>query len=173
MNLKDLNLIIKNKKILDKKLQFFAKKQAIKKFSADKAEVLGHIEKAEHNLNFIRDNINLGYSDWCITGCYYAVYHAALALIISRGYHSKSHDATLCLLIREYFNNGINQEDIFLINKFFLDYLDLVVYVQAKDKREEASYSTKYVFDKKMVQELRIKAISFINKCKLILNNLD
>lgn len=171
MNLKELNLIIKNKSLLRKRLEFFSKKRIIQRVPLDKAEVLGHIEKAEHNLNFVKDNLNLGYGDWCVTGCYYAVYHAALALILSKGIYSKNHDATLCLLIKEYFNKGINQEDIFLINEFFIDYLDLVVYVQAKDKREDATYSTKYKFDKESVEDLRIKAIAFVNKCKTILNS--
>jgi len=31
--------------------------------SPDKAEVFGHMEKARHNLEFVKDNLKLGYSD--------------------------------------------------------------------------------------------------------------
>lgn len=171
MNIRELNLIIENKPLLKKRLEFFSKKRIIQRVPLDKVEILGHIKKAEHNLNFVKDNLNLGYGDWCVTGCYYAVYHAALSLILAKGIYSKNHDATLCLLIKEYFNKGVDKEDIFLINRFFIDYLDLVVYVQAKNRREDATYSTRYKFDKKSVEDLRIKAILFVNKCKGILNN--
>jgi len=40
---------------------------------------------------------------------------------------------------------------------------------QAKNKREEATYSSKYKFDKKTVEELKLKAILFINKAKEII----
>ncbi len=109
--------------------------------------------------------------DWCITGCYYAVYHAALALLIQKGYTSKNHDATLCILIKKYLNQDINEKDIELINSFFLDYQDLLFYVQSKNKREEASYSTRKIFDKNTVEDLRIKAILFIDKAKEIIEN--
>ena len=109
-------------------------------------EIKGHITKSEHNLKFILDNMKLGYYDWCITGCYYAIYQIALALIRARQVYSKNHDATLCLLARDYYKEGITQQDIELINLFFLDYQDLLIYVHTKDKREEASYSSKNNF---------------------------
>ena len=58
-----------------------------------------------------------------------------------------------------------------MINKLFIDYNDLVFYVQSKNKREEATYSSKYVFDKQLVEELRVKAVLFVDKAKEILKN--
>jgi hypothetical protein len=48
----------------------------------------------------------------------------------------------------------------------------LLIYVHTKDKREEASYSSEYNFDKNKVEELRIKTIGFINKARGILDNI-
>lgn len=171
MRIKELNEIIKNNYLLNSKVEKYKKLRIIKKQKRDTNEIYGHIEKAEHNLEFIKDNLKLGYFDWCITGCYYAVYHMALSLILARGFSSKNHDATLSLLIKEYYKEGISEEDIELINKFFLDYQDLLFYIDSKRKRENATYSTTHKFDKKDVENLRLKTISFVNKTKGVLKN--
>lgn len=171
MNLFDLNRLIKDSALVNYKIENYIEKGILKKQPLDKSEIEGHIEKAKHNLDFVLDNMRMNHYDWCITGCYYAVYHAALALLIQKGYTSKNHDATLCILIKEYLNQDINEKDIELINSFFLDYQDLLFYVQSKNKREEASYSTRKIFDKNTVEDLRIKAILFIDKAKEIIEN--
>ncbi len=82
--------------------------------------------------------------------------------------------ARLCwsAVAKEYYKEGITKEDIELINIFFLDYQDLLTYVHTKDKREEASYSSRYNFDKDKVEELRLKTIDFINKARRILDSI-
>ena len=171
MDIKVLRRLITNPVLLDKRIKFYESKKVIQKVPLDMEEIKGHIFKSEHNLKFVLDNMKLGYYDWCITGCYYAIYQIALALIRAKQVYSKNHDATLCLLARDYYKEGITQQDIELINIFFLDYQDLLIYVHTKDKREEASYSSKYNFDKDKVEELRIKTIDFINKARGILDS--
>lgn len=172
MKIKVLRKLIANPTLLNKKIEFYESKKIIQKVPFDLEEIKGHIMKSEHNLKFVLDNLKLGYYDWCITGCYYAIYQIALALIRAKQVYSKSHDATLCLLARDYYKEGITREDIELINVFFLDYQDLLLYVHTKDKREEASYSSKYNFDKDKVEELRLKTIEFINKARGILDKV-
>jgi len=46
-----------------------------------------------------------------------------------------------------------------------------LIYVHTKDRREEASYSSKYNFNKDKVEELRLKTIDFINKARGILDS--
>lgn len=169
MKIDDLNRLIADSVLLNERIESGKKSKIIRKQQKDREEIRGHIEKAENNLKFVFDNLKLGHFDWCITGCYYAVYHIALALILSKEYSSKNHDATLCLLIKEYYKNGITKEDVELINNFFLNYQDLLFYIQSKNKREEATYSTRYKFDQNIVEELRLKAIDFIDKAKNIL----
>ena len=122
-----------------------------------------------HNLSFINYNIHKGFDDWVLTGCYYTIYHAALALLLAKEYKPKTHDATLCLLIKEYYKE-IDQEEIYLINNFFLEYNDIMFYVESKTKRREATYSTKFKFDKTEVTNILTKTIMFLNKTKRILN---
>lgn len=169
MKLRDLEKLMSGRDLLDRKISGYESERIIAKSGRDEFEMAGHVAKAERNLKFVKDNMGLGYFDWCITGCYYAAYHSALSLIISKGYSSKSHDATICLLIREFYRHGITHEDVMLINRFFLDYQDLVFYVQSKNRREKASYSSSLCFEKSEVEELRLKAILFVNKAKEIL----
>lgn len=166
----DLKLLINKKDFLNQKIEEFKKDKILKKQMPDKEEVKGHIEKAMHNLNFVKDNLRMGYKDWCVTGCYYASYHMVLALIMTKGYASKNHLATLCVLIKEFYQNGIEMEDIEMINNLFIDYQDLIFYVESKNKREEATYSSKKIYDEKMVETLRVKTVLFANKVKELIS---
>jgi uncharacterized protein (UPF0332 family) len=169
MDIKYLNKLLSNDSIVTEKIKKYLLEGTIRKAPANKDEINGHLLKADNNLKFVSDNITLGHFDWCITGCYYAAYHAALALSILKGYHTKSHDATLCILIKEYYRKGVSAEEIELLNRFFLDYQEILFYVQSKQKREDATYSTQIKFDKTLVNELRIRAALFIDKAKQII----
>ena len=169
MEVKELEEVIKDRSKLEEKIQNYLKWQTLTKINIEEEEIIGHFKKARNNLIFVRDNIPLGHIDWAIVGCYYAVYHATLALIMAKGYSSKNHDATLCLAIKEYYGKGIFDEDITLINYFFLTYQDLLFYLDAKEKRKDASYSSKFLFDSEEAEKFRQKAINYIAKVELIL----
>jgi len=168
MKTETLNKLIKNKELLEKFISKYQRDKYLFKETPDKNEIKGHLEKAEHNLRFITDNLKLKYLDWCITGCYYAVYHASLSLIGLKGWHSKHHNATLCILIKEYLNKEIEQKEIELINRFFLTYNDLLFYTESKTKRNLATYSTKTAFDEKSVKDLISQSRNFVNKAREI-----
>lgn len=168
----DLNVLLNEKDVLNLKIEEFAKKRILAKQNLDKDEIKGHVEKAEHNLEFVKDNLKLGYNDWCISGCYYASYQAVLALILTKGYTSKNHLATLCILIKEFYKKGIDKEDLEMINNLFIDYQDLIFYVESKNKREDATYSSKRFYEKNTVETLRMKAALFVDKVKEMINGL-
>ena len=128
-----------------------------------KEEIKGHFEKSEHNLLFL-ENISADFNDWKFVVCYYAAYHAALALVASKGFASKSHDATLCLLIKYFYESGLSKEDIEMFNKF--DVQDLLFYAESKYKRENAQYSTKINFETNDVNDMKLKTKLFVNKAK-------
>lgn len=169
MNLTELNKLIEDKDLLTERIYKFIEQKLIKRENKDENEIKGHIEKSEHNLKFVFDNLKLDYLDWCVTGCYYAIYHSALALILNKGFNSKNHDATICLLIKEYYPKEIDKELISMLNWLFLNYQDLLFYLHTKERRKDATYSSKYKFDKNEVEEVRLKTIAFVNKAKAIL----
>lgn len=170
MNEEQLKNILNKKEELDKKILNYLKQKTLVKQNVDIKEINGHIAKAEHNTKFVKDTLDDGYSDWAIVGCYYAAYHMALALILKKGYSSKNHDSTLCVLIKEYCNKGLSGSDIELLNKVYLDNEDILFYVKTKEEREKASYSSQIAFDKKNVEDLRSKTLLFVRKANEILS---
>ena len=171
MNEKQLKKLLDDPQIVDGKIELYIKRKVLVKQEFDEAEMRGHIEKAEHNSNFTQDTLKQDYTDWAIVGCYYASYHIALALLLRKGFASKNHDATLCILIKYYYRNGLSRDDIELINKIYLDNNDILFYVQSKQEREKASYSSQIAFDKKLVSDLRLKTLLFVNKGKEIMSS--
>jgi uncharacterized protein (UPF0332 family) len=171
MKTETLNRLIKNEKLLEKFILKYKKDKFLFKDKTDFNEMKGHLEKAEHNLRFITDTFKSKYLDWCITGCYYAVYHASLSLLNLKDWRSKHHNATLCILIKEYLNKEIGETEIKLINTFFLTYNDLLFYVESKSKRNLATYSTNIVFDENSVRKMIAISREYINKVRNIIKS--
>ena len=139
--------------------QEYARSWKIRKETETKELVGGHLEKADHNLKFTKAILGLKeFNDWAVVGAYYSIYQASLALCALKGYSTKDHNATLLVLIKEFYHNGLEKEDV-------------LHYAEAKSERKNAAYSTKIIFDKSEVEMLRIKAISFVNKAKEIIES--
>jgi uncharacterized protein (UPF0332 family) len=170
MNEEQLKDLLKQDKTMNEKISFYLKHKTLTEQTPNKQEINGHIEKAEHNLNFVQAVLDLKeFNDWVVVGCYYSIYHIALALILKKGYFSKNHDATLCILIKEYYKKDLTEEDIKLMNEAYIDNEDVLIYTQSKEEREKASYSTQIVFDKDKIEDLRQKALIFIRKAQGLL----
>ncbi|MBS3123329.1 HEPN domain-containing protein [Candidatus Woesearchaeota archaeon] len=168
MNEFHLKKILIHKEELDKKIETYEREEQISKVQEDKDEINGHLEKAEHNLKFVEHTSKTDFSDWVLVGCYYTLYHAALALLLNKGFFSKNHDATLCLLIRHYYKE-ISPEEIELINFSFLNQEDFLFYAESKNKREDASYTTKIKFEKAETNKIIINTRLLFNKAKTII----
>lgn len=164
----DLKKLLEEEEFLQQKIDSFFKEKILKKQPVEKEEILGHVFKAERNFQFVTSNTEMGFLDWAIAGCYYASYHAAVALIMTKGYSSKNHLATLCILIKEFYEKGLSQEEIIALSQL-LDYQDILFYVESKNKREDATYSTKTRFEKSTVEQLNLKAHLFFSKIKNLL----
>ena len=164
MNEFQLKRLLSSSEEVEKKIENYIRDETLVRQNVDDSEIQGHIEKAKHNLNFVGDILKQKYTDWALVGCYYACYHIALALIMKKGFSSKSHDATLTVIIKEYYKKEIDENDIALINQSFLTSHDIMFYVQSKTEREKASYSSKIVFDIKIVNEIMLKTRLFVNK---------
>lgn len=135
-------------KILNSKEELNKRIDNLKPYFSE-GEEQGHKEKAEHNLEFASET-KQKFSDWKVVGCYFTLYHMALALLAKKGYTSKSHDATLCLLIREY-RKVLTEEEIKQLNETFIDNTDILFYAHTKEKRKTASYSNERDFDTKKI----------------------
>ncbi len=161
---------LENEKRRDNDFLKYLKMKKIKKETELKELINGHIEKAEHNLKFVTSAIGLGeFNDWAIVSAYYSIYHASLALCALKGYSTKDHNATLLILIKEFYQKELNKDEIKLVNNSTLEKEHVLYYVEAKGQRNKASYSTNQLFDKAEAESLRSKAVSFVGKAKEII----
>jgi|SRR3989344_8603027 len=130
-----------------------------------------HMKKTDYNIGFINNLMDQNkFYDWTIIGSYYAIYHASLSLLAIKGYSSKNHLATLCALIHLYYTKKkLHKEDIELVSRSSIDKEEVSYFVDAKDKRETASYGVSEEFNKKEAVELSEKTILFVNKIRGIL----
>ena len=160
---------LENSKELEKSFNFYLDKEMIRLEKETSYLSKSHLKKAEYNfkfINFLEENES--FYDWIIIGCYYTIYHCALALITRKGYSSKNHLATLCTLIKFYYG-PLNREDINLVSRSSLEKEEVSYFVYAKEKRETASYGISEEFNKNEAIDLRKKTIQFLNKTREIL----
>lgn len=168
---------IKSREECKEAFDIFLVKGTIKEEDEKENLTKSHLKKTDHNLDFINNLLRQKkFYDWVIVGCYYSIYHASLALLSEKGYSSKNHLATLCALIHLYCNeqkeeneNALDKDDIELIAKSSLDKEEVTYFVEAKNKRETASYGVSEEFSKNEAEKLKVKTVLFVNKAKEIL----
>ncbi len=172
---------VKSKRLCKRWLNDYIKKGVLRKTRLSKEL---YLKKAKHNLDFanwVKEKHNNELSelfgeerfyDWVINAYYYAIYHAALALISAKGFASKSHNATLCAVIWFYYHQHkkLNEKDIELI-KESIDKEDIEIITKTKDLRERASYDVSASFELRLVEKAKNNTVSFINKVKKILES--
>src|SRR3989338_1937326 len=145
----------------------YLKSKKIKKESEIQELVQGHIDKADHNLKFVKSTLELKeFNDWAIVSAYYSIYHASLALCALKGYSTKDHLATLLILIKDFYQKELNEEEIEMVSRITIEKEEVLYYIEAKAERKKASYSTEIIFDGKEAEDIQKKAINFINRLK-------
>ena len=174
MNKEIWEVWIEDEKRRETDFQRYLKLKKIKKETEVQDLIRGHIDKANHNLKFVKLTIGLKeFNDWAIVSAYYSIYHAALALCALKKYSTKNHLATLLILIKEFYQRELNKEEIEVVGKTTIEKEEVLYYIEAKSKRTKASYSTQKIFDENEAENLRIKAINFVNKAKEIIDSFD
>ncbi len=163
---------LENEERRQKDFEKYLKSRKIKTETEIKELVEGHINKANHNLKFVKSTLELKeFNDWAIVSAYYSIYHASLALCALKGYSTKDHLATLLILIKDFYQKELDKEEIEMVQKTTIEKEEVLYYIEAKAERKKASYSTKILFDEKEAEILQKKAISFVNKVKEIIDS--
>ncbi len=160
-------LWIKKRKLLEKDFKNYLKKKTIREGATD-IEVKGHLSKAKRNLNFSRRVIDdlKDFYEWSIVSYYYSVYQAALAL---SGYKTKSHIATISILIKFFYPEHISEEDLKTVAKTIMAEEDIKEFVELKNYREDATYSISVEYERELAENLGENAIDFVNKVERII----
>ena len=159
------NYFLKIKKIKENKLKLFKK----------------HIDKSLSNLEFanfileehdysIKEKLpNKTFYDWCIVIYYYAIYHAASALVAKAGLETSSHLGTITAITLIFYHksNILQRDEVeFLIDKIFLNKEDIDLVMNSKELRENASYHPDALFELRQATELKTQAVEFIGKVR-------
>jgi len=130
-------------------------KKNLAKISVDKKLIEKEIVAAKSDLKDSEDVLKLEKYKMATISAYYSMFHAARALLYSKGYREKSH---FCL--RTAIKNLFIDSN--LLESSFLDDYDT-----AKDLRENADYKSD--FSKDGAGQLIVKAKRFLGKVKILL----
>ncbi len=131
----------------------FLEERRLIKISVDRKLVLKEIEGAISDLEEAKDSLSRRKFKWATIQGYYSMFHAARALVYSRGFREKSHYALLVAL-KELFKNQLELE--FIQN-----------FEEAMSLREEADYDL--VFSEEGATSIIKNAEKFLKKVKEIL----
>lgn len=122
-------------------------------------EIKLRIKKAERLLQDAKREFNVGLYERCCSTCYYAMFHAAKAIILSLGKDSKTHRGTIYLIWENREKLGLSEEMCSKLSRAF-------------DLREESDYGIFKEISQDVAEELLRDAEEFINKAKVVIDRL-
>jgi uncharacterized protein (UPF0332 family) len=132
----------------------FVEQRKLIKIGVDRKLVIKEVEAAVSDLEEAKDSLSRERLKWATIQGYYSMFHAARALVYSKGFREKSHYALLVAL-RELFKDELELE---LIQSF----------EDAMSLREEADYGL--VFSEEGATSVVNSAERFLNKVREILH---
>lgn len=125
-----------------------------------------HVAKAEHNLKVTFYLHQGGYTDWCSSTLFYAIYHCFLSLLAKFGYESRNQECTFAVILHliEEGKISLEKEDIEKVS--VLDISESRASSTATHLREEYQYGTKVSLQNKEYQQLLQLAKKILDKTK-------
>lgn len=129
------------------------KERKLLRIRADRELILKEIEGASYDLAKSRKSLEDNDAKWAIVKAYYAMFHAARALLFSRNLREKSHRALL-VAMRGLFGRSMKPD---LLNAF----------EEGMDLREEADYAM--IYSEESAVELIENAHEFLAEAKRLL----
>jgi len=93
------------------KFKRLLEERRLTRIKPDRKLTLKEIEGAESDLKIAQKSLRDGSFKWATIQGYYSVFHAARALLYSKGFREKSHYALL-IAIQELFSNELEQSQI-------------------------------------------------------------
>lgn len=152
-----------------RKLDWCLEKEArMRRIKPDKRLAAEHIEKAKHNLKAMQYNIKGGFDDWAVSQAYYAMYHALLAILFSKGFESKNHECTINAVEHLIKRKEVllEKEDIAAIRT-----TEQMTKKDAKSLREEFQYGTKTSANKILLEGMMADAKAIVEKTEMVLQD--
>ena len=161
---------LNDEEVLERDLNIYISRKKIRT-GTTRREVQGHLAKAKRNLRFSRKIIDemKDFYEWSITAQYYAIYQAALALCALKGYKTKSHIATMALIISHYYPKEVSKKDMEQMDQATMMKEDIKGFGELKQFREKASYSIAIEYEKELAEISAQKASEFVMKAERII----
>lgn len=118
-----------------------------------KAIISYRVQKATDSLREAEDNAKLGHWSLAASRLYYAAYHMASALLIDKGFVSRTHSGVIHLIGYEFVSKGfLTKEDGRLFSRLF-------------NMRQSGDYDDLFDWTEEEV-------IPFFERTKVLLNNM-
>jgi uncharacterized protein (UPF0332 family) len=137
--------------------EFCLEKRGLKKGGVNQDMIEKELREADNDFNTASDSFENKKFKWCIIQSYYSMFHAAKALVLSKGYREKSHYCLEIALDELFIKTG-------LIDDKFLDMFD-----ETMGARKDADYGLIYSPD--TAEEALKNASEFIGQAKKILKS--
>ncbi|MCQ2606090.1 MAG: HEPN domain-containing protein [Bacteroidales bacterium] len=118
------------------------------------------LEKSKRFFSEVAQLVNLKFWDTTINRLYYAVFHAASALLINKGIEVKTHKGVSLMLGEHFVKNGVLTMD------------EAKFYARLQNLRERGDYNCSYNATEEDVLKLIEPSSNFIKKVEQIINNL-
>ncbi len=122
-------------------------------------EITLRIKKAEKLLKDAENELEMGMHERCCSTAYYAMFHAAKAMILSIGDDSRTHRGTIYLIWKNRESLGLSEDDCVNLTKAF-------------DLREESDYGIFHEISEEAARVILDNARDFVKKAKEFLKNL-
>lgn len=141
------------------------KHRGLRIIKPDREKAKEHIEKAVHNMNFMKDVIKFGkYDDWVFPTAFYAMYHACLAVLYYFGFESRNQECTFAAM-----ESLIREKKIDLDINYISSLKSIGRTMEPagiKDLREEFQYGTRVKAEKEIIKSTVELAESFVLRVK-------
>ncbi len=116
-------------------------------------EIELRIKKAERLLQDAKREFDMKLYDRCCSTSYYAMFHAAKAMVLSLGEDSKTHRGTIYFVWKNRERLKLSEEDCSKLSRAF-------------DLREESNYGIFREISRELAEEVLRDAENFVNKAK-------
>lgn len=150
-----------------KELQEGKKHRGLVKVDVDLAKAREHLTKAERNLKATLYLHRGGFTDWCPSSLFYAIYHCFLAILAKFGYEARNQECAFALVASFIEDKKItlSEEDLRKVTT-----LNITETQEAPETavsiREDYQYSTKVSLENEEYQDLLQLAKRILDKTK-------
>lgn len=126
-----------------------------------KSIIAYRIQKADNVFIEALDNANMNHWNLVANRLYYAVFHMASALLIDKGFTSKTHSGVICLLGQEFTAKGLLEKD------------EMRLVSRLQNMRHAGDYDDMFDWDKDDVKPLLDRTKLLIQKMKDLISLME